>query len=175
MSVIHNGLLYEGAHNENMENSIKTLKNIPIRITNWVGTISSLVVHTVLFIIALLLPEFDVISFDTMLLILTTAVSLEAIYLAIFIQMTVNRNMESLEEVQEDVQEISEDVEEISQDVEEISHDVEEISEDVDKIQEEEKKDEAHEEKTKVTLEKIELGLQKLLMDIETLKQQKDS
>lgn len=156
-----------------MRERLKQLEKLPIRITNWIGTTGSLIVHTLFFIGALFLPKFGILSLDDMLLVLTTIVSLEAIYLSIFIQMTVNRHMESLEEVQEDVQEISEDVEEISQDVEEISQDVEEISVDVDKIQEEEKEEETEEEKTKVTLEKIETDLQKLLTDIEALKQQK--
>lgn len=155
-----------------MENQIKKLEKIPIRITNWLGTTISLLVHTIVFGSALLLP---LLGFDTdkVLLAVTTVLSFEAIYLAIFIQMTVNRNMASLKEVQKDVEEISKDVEEISGDVEDISEDVEELSVDVDKIQEEEKKDEIHEEKTKVTLDKIEAGLQKLLTDVETLKQQK--
>ena len=57
------------------------------------------------------------------LLILTTIVSLEAIYLAIFIQMTVNRQAESLAEVEEDLEDIEEDIEDISQDIDEIQQD----------------------------------------------------
>ncbi|MDP3697172.1 MAG: hypothetical protein Q8R55_04035, partial [Candidatus Taylorbacteria bacterium] len=121
------------------------------------GTTSSIVAHTILFIGVFLLPYAGV-PLDDILLVLTTIVSLEAIYLAIFIQMSVNRNLKNLQEVEENIDEIQEDVRE--------------ISEDVDEIQEEEKKDEIHEEKTKVTLEKIESGLQKLLSDVETLKQQ---
>lgn len=52
-------------------------------------------------------------------LVLTTIVSLEAIYLAIFIQMTVNRSVESLREVEEDIEELAEDVEEIAEELEE--------------------------------------------------------
>ena len=53
-------------------------------------------------------------------LILTTVVSLEAIYLSIFIQLTINRQSRQIEEVSEDVEELSENVEDISEDVEEI-------------------------------------------------------
>src|SRR5690606_11836255 len=77
-----------------------------------------------------------IISFDEMLLTLTTIVSLEAIYLAIFIQMSVNKNSKDIEEIQEDVEEIQEDIEEMQEDVEEIQEDVEEIQEDVEEIQE---------------------------------------
>jgi len=71
------------------------------------------------------------ISASDILLILTTIVSLEAIYLAIFIQMTVNKHSEELEEVSEDIGEIQEDVEEIQKDVDEIQEDVEDIQEEV--------------------------------------------
>ena len=74
------------------------------------------------------------IHIDTILLILTTAVSLEAIYLAIFIQMTVNRTTVSLEEAKEDIEDIAEDVEDLEENVEDISEDVEDISEDIEEI-----------------------------------------
>lgn len=82
------------------------------RVIGWVGTTSSIIVHTILFIGIFSLRLFDV-PIEDILLFLTTAVSLEAIYLSIFIQMTVNRATESLEEVEEDIDEIEEDIEEI--------------------------------------------------------------
>ena len=48
-------------------------------------------------------------ALNEMLLVLTTLVSIEAIYLALFIQMTVNKTTESLEDVEEDIEEIQED------------------------------------------------------------------
>src|SRR3569832_49365 len=81
------------------------------RATRWIGSTSSLVVHTILFIVAFILPAINIISFQEMLLILTTVVSLEAIYLAIFIQMSVNKNSQDIEIIQEDVGEIQEDIE----------------------------------------------------------------
>jgi uncharacterized membrane protein len=76
-----------------------------------IGTTKSLLVHTVLFvgIFSLNLLGLD---FDHILLVLTTFLSIEAIYLAIFIQISVNRNTESLDEVEEDIEEIQGDVEE---------------------------------------------------------------
>ncbi len=59
-----------------------------------------------------------------MLLILTTIVSLEAIYLSIFIQIAINKNTRSLEEVTEEMEEISDDIEEIQEDVEEIQEEI---------------------------------------------------
>lgn len=102
--------------------------------TNWIGSKASLVFHTIFFVIMFSLPFFGF-ELDTVLLFLTTLVSLEAIYLAIFIQMTVNRNTQSLEEVEEDIEEIHEDVEEIQADVDEIQEDVDEIQEDVEEIE----------------------------------------
>jgi uncharacterized protein YoxC len=63
---------------------------------------------------------------DKMLAILTNVVSLEAIYLAIFIQMSVNKNTKSLKEVEKDIDEIQEDVDELQEDVEDIQENVEE-------------------------------------------------
>lgn len=101
-----------------------------------IGSIASLVVHTMLFVVAFALSIFHVVEWQLMLLVLTTVVSLEAIYLAIFIQITVNRNTAQLREVEEDIDEIQEDVEELGEDVEDIQEDIEEISEDIDEIQE---------------------------------------
>lgn len=106
------------------------------KITTGVGSVPSLILHTLVFAGFFFLALSDTVSWDTMLLVLTTIVSLEAIYLAIFIQMTVNRQAKELAEVSEDVEDIQEDIEEISQDVDEIQKDVDEIQENVDEIQE---------------------------------------
>lgn len=86
------------------------------KIIMWVGSPSSLVVHSIVFIVFFV---FILIGYDssTVLLILTTIVSLEAIYLSIFIQIAINKNTKSLEDVTEDIEEIQEDMEEISEDV----------------------------------------------------------
>lgn len=152
-----------------------------------IGSVPSLVVHSFLFVGIFSLSFFGF-TFDQILLILTTLVSLEAIYLAIFIQMTVNRHSENIEEVREDIEDIQEDVEDISEDIEDIQEDVEEIGEDVEGIQKEVEeisedvedisedidKEGAEELKDKETtdqkLEKIESALQSLVRDIEGLR-----
>ena len=101
-----------------------------------IGSVPSLLVHTVLFVLSFALSFLGLVKWETMLLVLTTIVSLEAIYLALFIQITVNRNTAQLREVEEDIDEIQEDVEELGEDVEDIQEDIEEISEDIDEIQE---------------------------------------
>lgn len=97
-----------------MENKQSYLEKISIKMTNWIGTPASLVVHTLAFIGIFALKFFGV-GINDILLILTTAVSLEAIYLAIFIQMTVNRNTEAIEDIEEDIEDIQEDVEDLEE------------------------------------------------------------
>jgi low affinity Fe/Cu permease len=103
------------------------------RLTSWVGSPASLVVHTIFFIGVFALGLFDV-PLEQILLVLTTAVSLEAIYLAIFIQMTVNRHTESLQDVGEDIEELGEEVEDLGVDLEELGEEVEDIGEDIEEI-----------------------------------------
>jgi uncharacterized protein YoxC len=122
--------------------TINKLERFSIQATRWIGSLESLVVHTVFFSGIFSLVFFGV-AIEKILLTVTTIVSYEAIYLSIFIQMSVNRQARKLkavardvEEIQEDVEEIQEDVEEIQEDVEGIEKDVEEIQEDVEEIQE---------------------------------------
>ncbi len=69
------------------------------------------------------------VTLDKILLILTTAVSLEAIYLAIFIQMSVNRTTKSLANVEENIDDLQEDIQDIQEDVEDIQEDI--VSDDI--------------------------------------------
>ena len=139
-----------------------TFRAAALSVTRWIGSPASLIVHTILFISSFGAVWFGYISFESMLLVLTTIVSLEAIYLAIFIQMTINFTTASLEEVEQDIDEIQEDVGEIQEDVEELQEDVETMSED-DKVEE---REEAAQQKT---LAQIQTDLRKLVQDIEKL------
>lgn len=105
-------------------------ENFSKKLTKWIGSPQSVVVHTIFFIVMLGL-RFLGVSGSSVLLILTTVVSLEAIYLSIFIQMTVNQQAKELDEVSEDIEGIQKDVDEIQKDVEEIQEDVEGIQEEV--------------------------------------------
>lgn len=107
-----------------------------------VGSITSLLLHTFIFAVFFGLAIIEFVSWSTMLLVLTTIVSLEAIYLAIFIQMTVNRQAEELAEVSEDVEDIQEDIEE----------------------------EEAQEKRQTVALEGLAENMRRILEDIEQLK-----
>ncbi|TSC66651.1 MAG: hypothetical protein G01um101477_38 [Candidatus Doudnabacteria bacterium Gr01-1014_77] len=150
---------------EIQKDKLKKLNQLPVKITDWVGSTKSLILHTALFVLIFALRFFNV-STNDILLILTTAVSLEAIYLSIFIQMTVNRNTQSLVAVEEDIDEIQEDVEKLEKDVDE-------IQEDVGEIQEEEHADTIYERKNAELLLNIESTMKQLTNDIAALKNQK--
>ncbi|MEN9881516.1 MAG: hypothetical protein RLZZ308_699 [Candidatus Parcubacteria bacterium] len=111
------------------------IEQLALSVTRGVGSIWSVCIHTLLFSGAFMLV---VIGFplERVLLVLTTIVSLEAIYLSIFIQMSVNFQARAIASVEKEIDEIAEDVEGIAEDVEEIQEDVEEIAEDVEDIQE---------------------------------------
>lgn len=113
---------------------ISPIERIALRMTRFIGSSASLVFHTLLFVGAFVSVLFGV-PFDRMLLVLTTIVSLEAIYLSIFIQMSVNRSERRIAKVSREVHEIAEDVEGIETDIDEIQKDVEGIETDIDEIQ----------------------------------------
>lgn len=92
-------------------------ESLPYTMTKWVGSPISLIVHTLVFIAAFGLIG---IGYDAerVMLVLTTAVSLEAIYLSLFIQMTVNKTTRKIKAIEEDVEDILEDTEELTEDPE---------------------------------------------------------
>lgn len=165
---------------------LNTTETIAERFTSWLGSTTSIVVHTIVFMAAFAMVLFGA-PLNSVLLILTTAVSLEAIYLALFIQMSVNKNTKSLADVEEDIEEIAEDVEEIAEDVEgiekdidEIQEDVEgiekdidEIQEDVDEIEKDEDENDLHDAATMKTLNLLQDDMKKLMEDLQALKEQK--
>lgn len=142
------------------ERNIRLAKNADIA-TKWIGSTTSLIVHTIFFVLSFGLPLFGVISFERMLLVLTTIVSLEAIYLSIFIQMSVNKNSQDIEIIQEDIGEIEEDIGEIQKDVAEIQEDVDEIQEDTEELTDKRKTE---------TLVAIQAVLTNLQNEIEAMK-----
>ena len=167
--------------------SLDNIEKVALRATRFIGSTESLIIHTILFIGSFLL-YFAGIPFEEILLVVTTIVSLEAIYLSIFIQMSVNRQarklhavardvdeiQEDVEEIQKDVDEIQEDVEEIEKDVDEIQKDVDEIQEDVEEIQEDDEEEEKEEKKDEEMLTRIEDTLGKLIEEIIELKKQQE-
>ncbi len=122
--------------------AVRTPQEPPIldRMTNramiWVGSTTSLFLHTLFFLIIFALVAFGV-ALDTVLLILTTVVSLEAIYLAIFIQRSVSQQTETLVGGFDELEEaISEDIDEteaaLMKDLDETER---QLSEDIDEAE----------------------------------------
>ena len=159
------------------------LEKVALGAPKYIGSLPSIILHTSFFVGIFSLQWFGF-EFEQILLILTTVVSLEAIYLSIFIQMTVNHQARQLSEVSEDVEDISEEVKEIGEDVEDIQENVEDISEDVEEISEEveelgeemEKEEVENNEKTEAEdrkIEHLESVLQELLREIKSLKEKK--
>lgn len=137
---------------EKNREKIEFLVRITDGVMGWIGSVPSLIAHTIVFLLAFLLPFFDLIEFDKMLLVLTTVLSLEAIYLAIFIQMSVNRSSENIKDLKEDMNEIQEDIEDIQEDIEEISEDIDDIQEDIEDIAEDDDDEDHNERARKVML-----------------------
>ncbi len=147
------------------------------RFITWIGSVPSLIFHTCVFIAFFSVTVSGLFPRDLVLLVWNTTVSLEAIYLAIFIQFSVNRNTlslreveEDIDEIQEDVDEIQEDVEELGEDMDEIQEDIEEISEDIEELSEEDKEEEKREEEDSTKLEQLTSDIRRILVELETLK-----
>ena len=130
--------------------SLDSIERLALRSTRFIGSTESLLIHTILFIGSFVLYFFGV-PFEEILLVVTTIVSLEAIYLSIFIQMSVNRQIRKLHAVARDVDEIAEDVEE---------------------IQEDDKEEEIEEKKDEEILSRIEDTMGKLIEEVMELKNQ---
>ncbi len=145
------------------------IQKIALKFTRLIGSPSSIIVHTLLFAGSFIAVLTGWLHLDRMLLVLTTIVSLEAIYLAIFIQMTINLTTESIEEVSEDIEEMQEDIGELQEDVEEISEDVEDISEDFEDMSEDEAAGELEDATQQKILSSIQADLHKLAEDIDRL------
>jgi len=160
-------------HTKPAEKILPAVEYLSVKLTKGIGTPTSIIIHTVFFIGIFSLEKFGF-AYDQILLILTTAVSLEAIYLAIFIQMTINRQEEKLHSVTEEIKEIGEDIEDIQEDVEEIGKDVDELSEDFEEIsedlEEDDKKEEQYRSERNRNLQKMESTLQSIIEEIEKMK-----
>jgi low affinity Fe/Cu permease len=143
----------------------------------WIGSVPSLIFHSILFICFFILTLVGPFPQTTVLLVWNTLVSLEAIYLAIFIQFTVNRNTKSLQEVesdideiQEDVDEIQEDVEELGEDMDEIQEDIEEMSEDLEELSEDDVAEEKLQKEYASNVDRLTDDIRRILTELESMK-----
>lgn len=94
------------------------------KLTQWIGTPQSIIIHTIFFAGMLTWCLFDASNRDHILLVLTTIVSLEAIYQMLFLQLTVNQHGKELTEVKTAMDEVTETVEEMQETVEEVQETV---------------------------------------------------
>lgn len=156
------------------KNTAEKLEDLALSVTRGVGSIWSVIIHTIIFFGAFISIALGA-PLDRVLLVLTTIVSLEAIYLSIFIQMSVNHQAKAIasvekdiDEISHDVEEIAEDVEGIQEDVEEISHDVEEIAEDVGEIAEDVEEIQEDVEEMQEDIDEIQEDVEEIIEDTES-------
>lgn len=148
--------------------SERKIKNPAETFTIWIGSVQSLVVHSALFVLVFILGFLGV-NWEMLMLILTTVVSLEAIYLAIFIQMSINRSAVSLQTVAEDLGEIHEGMEDLAEDVEEISGDVDELQKDMGEIQEDVEEINTNVDEIQIDVSDIQGDLDDIQTDVDDL------
>lgn len=89
-----------------MNEKHKKLEQMAESAAVWIGSIPSLIVHTIFFALMFALHFFGI-SIASILLIATTIVSFEAIYLNIFVQMTVNKHSRHLKKHSEHLEQLS--------------------------------------------------------------------
>ena len=156
-----------------MSISLTPLEKTALSVTKGIGSIWSVIIHTILFVGAFVVVLLGV-DFDRVLLILTTVVSLEAIYLSIFIQMSVNYQARALASVEKDIDEIAEDVEEIQEDVEEIAEDVEDIQEAHEEIQEDIEEIQKDVDEIQEDVEEIQKDVDEIQEDVEEITEEQE-
>ena len=117
-------------------------------VISWIGSTSSLVFHTLLFITSFFTSAFKVVEFEEILLVLTTICFFGSHLLVDFHSNVCEQSNKHIEVIKEDVNEIQEDIDEIQEDIDEIQEDIDEIQEDIDEIADDEDEDE-HKKKLK--------------------------
>jgi len=150
------------------KNKNVVVEKLVLKAMLWLGSVNSLIVHTLLFLAAYI--WYIITKDNTILIFVTAMVSFEAIYLSIFIQMGVNLHSKKLESVADDVEGLQKDVGEIQEDMEEIQEDVEEIQEDVEEIHEN-VQDEDEDEDDEKLLE-IQKTINRLIKEVKYIKKQ---
>ena len=143
------------------KNKNVVVEKLVLKAMLWLGSVNSLIVHTLLFLAAYI--WYIITKDNTILIFVTAMVSFEAIYLSIFIQMGVNLHSKKLESVADDVEGLQKDVGEIQEDMEEIQEDVEEIHENV--------QDEDEDEDDEKLLE-IQKTINRLIKEVKYIKKQ---
>ena len=140
------------------------IDSISDRMTTWIGSTSSLIIHSLFFLLSFLSHWFFGLDFDSILLVLTTVVSLEAIYLAIFIQRSVNQQGERLEDVEESIDEVEQALDDVEESLDEVEESLKETEDDIDDIAADTAK------QLGVPLDKLTVQMQAILDELNELK-----
>lgn len=100
------------------------MEKFALRATQWLGTPISLIIHTIFFAFMLSWCVIDPKHRETLLLVFTLIVSLEAIYQMIFLQMTANIQAIQLTQVKSTMEEVQESVDSVQESVEEVKEEI---------------------------------------------------
>ncbi len=153
-----------------------TIDLIADKVTTWIGSTASLVVHTILFAFTFSSHWLFGWEYSFILLVLTTVVSLEAIYISIFIQRAVNQQAIRLTDVEQTLDEVEESIDEVEESldgVEETLDDVEEALDDVgetlDSVEEDLKEDQKEDDEDRGELKQLEESNELLLVEVRKL------
>lgn len=84
---------------------MRKVEDFVLKLARWIGSVQSLIIHTILFTGIMSLVLFGIKS-TQVLLILTTLGTMEAVYLGIIIQISINRQTAELEDVDREVHSI---------------------------------------------------------------------
>jgi peptidoglycan hydrolase CwlO-like protein len=150
------------------------IEKLALKVIQYIGSVNSFMVHTAIFATAIIIYFLGLFDRNSTLLVLTTVVSLEAIYLSILIQMSVNIQAKKLQLVAADVDALQKDVDEISENVEDIQEDVGEIQEDVGEIQEDIQEEYGDDDDDDEALIQIKSTLEILMEEIRDLNKKYD-
>ncbi len=102
------------------------IENFLLKIPDQLGSTSSIILHTCC-IFASFLLVFMGVSINDILLSVTTVLSIEAIYLSLFIQLSVNKAGTSLKTVTDNTNEIIQEIDLISEDVDDMQEDIDSV------------------------------------------------
>lgn len=95
-----------------MINNKNTKSNRLQKAIKFIGSVPSIMLHTIFFLCIGSLYFFHI-NINTVLLTLTTMLSLEAVYLSLFIQYSINKNTEELSIIEDELDIIESDIEHI--------------------------------------------------------------
>jgi methyl-accepting chemotaxis protein len=145
------------------------------KITTWVGSTVSLVVHTAIFAASFSSHWLFGWPFEQILLLVTTIVSLEAIYISIFIQRAVNQQSvrlqeveTTLDEVEESIEDVEESLDEVEKSLDEVEESIDEVEKSLDEVEESIEEEDTQQRETQDSNDALTLEVKKLIKELRT-------